>query len=240
MRRIDPQYHHKNRRLPIDRSRADSAAIGRARALAVAIGLLAALPGCERQSGPGYQIHDTKYAAVGFNGEELDPAAEAWPCVLDRYTGLTWEAKSSNPGLHDWRNTYRWYHPGESHDRGLDYRGTPDGGACVGSACDTWALVNAVNAAGRCGHDDWRLPSRDELASISDPRRIEAPPTINIRFFPLAQPDEYWSANDYHFQYDAAWAWNFRFGHDRVDFKAVPKRVRLVRGEATELASVND
>ena len=27
------------------------------------------------------------------------------------FTGLTWEVKSDQAGLHDWRNTYSWWDP---------------------------------------------------------------------------------------------------------------------------------
>jgi hypothetical protein len=203
--------------------------------------LALAAAACGRDPGPDPALHDTKYAAIGVNGSEVRAdGGQPWGCVLDRFTGLTWEAKDDAPGLHDWRNTYTWYDPDEAHDRGLDYRGTPDGGRCAGSRCDTTAFVAAVNAAGRCGFRDWRLPSKDELASISDPRRVSQPPTINTRYFLHAEPVEYWSGNDYSFQWDAAWAWNFRFGHDRVDWKREPKPVRLVRGEPLHLARVKD
>lgn len=199
------------------------------------------LTGCSKSSGPGLEIHDTKYAAIDANGEPLGTESGAWPCALDQYTGLLWEIKTDEAGLHDWRNTYSWYNPGESNEPdGLDYRGTPDGGECAGSGCDTWAYVKAVNEAGYCGHNDWRIPLRDELASISDRRKVETPPTINMQYFPYTQTGEYWTGNDYHFQFDAAWAWNFGYGHDRVDWKKSPKSVRLVRGDALHLTRTKD
>ena len=195
---------------------------------------------CDRNDGPGPEIHDTKYAALGASGEHLQGDGPA-RCVLDQYIGLTWEVKTNTPGLHDWHNTYSWYNPDESNDpEGLDYRGTTDGGQCNGSACDTFDYVRAVNQAGFCGYNDWRVPSRDELGSISDPRLVESRPTINMKYFPYTQPEEYWSANDYHFQWDTAWVWSFQHGHDRVEWKKSPRRVRLVRGEATLLERVKD
>jgi hypothetical protein len=195
---------------------------------------------CDRNDGPGPEIHDIKYAALGASGEQLQGDSPA-RCVLDQYIGLTWEVKTDTPGLHDWRNTYSWYKPDESNDpEGLDYRGASDGGQCDGSACDTFEYVRAVNEAGFCGYNDWRMPSRDELGSISDPRLVESRPTINMKYFPYTQPEEYWSANDYHFQWDTAWVWSFQHGHDRVEWKKSPRRVRLVRGEATLLERVKD
>jgi hypothetical protein len=185
------------------------------------------LGACGGDSGPGYAIHDTKYKTTPEG------------CVEDTATGLVWEVKSDQPGLHDWRNTYSWYNPEQAHGE-LDYRGTSDGGECADSACDTWEYVIAVNQAGLCAHSDWRMPSRDELNSISDLRKAVSPPTANMDYFPHMQTQEYWSAHDYSFQPDAAWGWSFQFGHDRVDWKRSPKLVRLVRGEASGLIEVKE
>jgi len=195
--------------------------------------------GCYQDSGPGLAIHDTKYSAIGSSGEAMPADTGPGPCALDSWTGLIWEVKTDQPGLHDWRNTYSWYNPNEQHGE-LDYRGTPNGGQCAASDCDTWNYSLAVNKTGLCGYKDWRLPTRDELASISDLRKAKTPPTFNLNYFPHGQADEYWSANDYQFRWDAAWVWNYQFGHDRVDWKKEPKRIRLVRGEPLNLAKIED
>jgi hypothetical protein len=101
-------------------------------------------------------------------------------------------------------------------------------------------FVAAVNEEEYCGFDDWRMPSKDEMFSISDLRKAKSPPTIDVEFFPHAQVAEYWTANDYSFQPDAAWAWSFKHGHDRVDWKKSPKFVRLVRGFAADLPAVKE
>lgn len=186
--------------------------------------------GCNQVPDPALVAHDTKYRGAG----EMPYA-----CVIDEQTGLYWEVKSDEPGLHDWRNTYTWFDPASEHGE-LDYRGTENGGACVGSPCDTAQYVKAVNAAEHCGFSDWRVPSKDELFSISDLRRHNNPPTINTKYFPYTQVGEYWSVNDYSFQHDAAWGWSFEFGHDRVDWKAAPKFLRLVRGTPSGLPAVKD
>lgn len=204
------------------------------------------LVACSNEPAVNLAIHDTKYVAIDATGMEITdaggPAAgRQAPCVLDRYTGLMWEAKSDDGGLHDPSHTYSWYEPNEANEPdGVDYRGLANGGACQGSDCDTWSYVKKVNEAGHCGFNDWRVPLRDELASISDPRKTKSPPTTNTNFFPHAQPIDYWSSNDYHFQFDAAWVWDFQYGHDRVEWKKTPRPVRLVRGEALQLARVKD
>lgn len=160
-------------------------------------------------------------------------------CIRDNQTGLLWQGKIDAVGQHDYRNTYSWYDPEEA-DGELDYRGLENGGACSGSACDTWHYVEAVNATGYCGHTDWRMPTRDELMSISLTGAGLDAPTIDTAFFRHTQLPEYWSGNDYMFQWNAAWAWNFEFGHDRVDWKKTPKYVRLVRSEAQELPEAQE
>lgn len=160
-------------------------------------------------------------------------------CTLDIATGLLWERKLDEPGMRNRHNTYTWFDPDEAHHE-VDYRGTEDGGACDGSRCDTWHYVEALNASRLCGHDDWRMPTRDELLSISDLAKASSPPTANRYAFPLMQTDEYWSANDYSFQPDSAWAWSFQYGHDRVDWKKSPKYLRLVRGDAAGLTPVRE
>lgn len=173
---------------------------------------------------------ETRYSAVSVDNDS---------CVFDNQTGLLWEVKTDVAGLHSFRNTYSWHNPDEAHGE-LDYRGVANGGECNGSSCDTWNFVNAVNAAGYCGYRDWRMPGKDEFFSISDLRRAENPPTTNTAFFVHAQAAEYWSGNDYSFQWDSAWAWNFHYGHDRVDWKRTPKFVRLVRGSASQLPEVKE
>jgi hypothetical protein len=160
-------------------------------------------------------------------------------CIVDSRTLLMWQGKTDVAGLHDYRNTYSWYEPNEANGE-LDYRGTENAGECTGSSCDTWHYVQAVNEAGHCGHADWRMPGKDELFSISDLRLADNPPTVDTEYFAFTQAAEYWSANDYSFQWDAAWAWNFQFGHDRVDWKKSPKFVRLVRGTGENLPEVKE
>ncbi len=188
------------------------------------------LVSCGQSPGDAVNPHDSKYEAVQSDTDH---------CVFDTETRLLWQAKTDAVGLHNAANTYSWFAPDEAHGE-LDYRGLNNGGHCSGSDCDTWSYVQAVNEATYCGYDDWRMPSRDELFSISDLRRLSAPPTINTAFFPNTRAAEYWSGNDYSFQYNAAWAWNFQLGHDRVDWKKEAKYVRLVRGTAGTLTKVKE
>jgi hypothetical protein len=199
--------------------------------------IAASVSGCGGSAEDPYAVHDVKYRALGAAGVVVVEGAAR--CVEDTVTGLVWERKTDDAGLHNWRHRYTWFNPNEAHNE-VDYRGLEDGGECTESACDTWNYVLAVNAAGWCGYSDWRMPTRNELYSISDQRKTASPPTANLDYFPFTQADEYWTGFDYAMQYESAWAWNFVYGHDRVDWKRTPKYVRLVRGESAELQEVKE
>ena len=191
---------------------------------------LLSLVACSKDDGGETASTQSKFSRVTVADES---------CVQDSETGLLWETKTDNGGLRDYRHTYSWFDPSEANGE-LDYRGTENSGECNGSRCDTWHYVKAINDAGYCGHNDWRMPAKDELFSISDLLRASNPPTTDTTFFPHTQAAEYWSGNDYSFQWDAAWAWSFQFGHDRVDWKKMPKYVRLVRGSGKNLPEVKE
>lgn len=191
------------------------------------------LAGCDRSTPPPtdpFAFERLDETGAAYTGDGVFAQA-TWSCVQDRNSGLVWEVKSAGPGLRSATSTYSWYAPDNENDGRHDYRGTPDGGQCTGSDCDIAAYVQAVNAQGLCGFDDWRMPTKDEFATISDRRPPLKRPTIDTAYFPETQIGEYWTANDYSFKHDAAWAWHFEFSHDRVDWKHTPKYVRLVRGE---------
>jgi hypothetical protein len=202
-----------------------------------AFSLLLLLLGCKQASEPASEQLADRLIALNTDGVALQEGIGA--CVEDAHTGLTWEVKTDTPGLHDWRNTYSWFSPDEIVDE-LDYRGLANGGQCTDSDCDTWSFVDAVNAVGLCGSFDWRMPSRNELMSISDLSKADNPPTANLDFFPFTQATEYWTGFEYSTQYESAWTWNFHYGHDRVDWKKNAKFVRLVRGSAVNLDKVKD
>lgn len=185
--------------------------------------------GSEEPEKPAFSL--TRLDAAG---QPLSEGSDSWPCVRDERTSLVWEVKSDGTGLRSSGNTYTWFDP-DSESEPLDYRGVPDGGVCQGSACDTSSYVDAVNELELCGFSDWRMPHREELRSISDPRRPVTPPTLQTDYFPNAEPAGYWSGNDYRMQHDAAWSWGFDFSLDRVDWKREAKHVRLVRGTHSDI-----
>lgn len=155
------------------------------------------------------------------------PAFTDWACVRDEVTGLVWEVKTAGPGLRGADNRYSWYQPGP-HRFALS-PGVRDQGDCVDSRCDTSGYAEAVNERGLCGHSDWRLPSRDELASLVRSRQPDGPKTA-LAFFPQTRPGEYWTATPYRFHHKGVWVWHFGRGFDHVARRGQAKYVRLVRG----------
>lgn len=112
------------------------------------------------------------YQKIGSSGEFLPASATEWACVLDRVTGLMWEMKTADGGLHDGQRTYT-------------HLGNGDSG-------DVSGFAQAVNAAGLCGHQDWRLPSRMELQSIVNYGRAQ--PMIVLEWFPHTRDWIYWTS----------------------------------------------
>ncbi len=147
-------------------------------------------------------------------------------CVRDNVTGLMWEVKTDDGGLHDKDNTYTWYNPDSSNNGGD--AGTQNGGTCTGSDCDTSSFVTAVNSAGLCGQSDWRLPTKDELLSIAD--LSISNPAIDSDYFPRTQSGFYWSSSPYAYGNNDAWSVYFGFGYDSSFDKDYSHFVRLVRG----------
>ncbi|CAK8712687.1 hypothetical protein GKODMF_04265 [Candidatus Electrothrix gigas] len=84
------------------------------------------------------------YTKLDSNGEPLpdqtvDYATTPWACVKDNVTGLIWEVKTDDDGLHDKDDTFTWYNTnsatnGSADDDGKD--GSADDGGKDGSADD--------------------------------------------------------------------------------------------------------
>lgn len=116
--------------------------------------------------------------------------------------------------------------------------GLSDDGCATGAALTyTWqeALnrVNTLNQTGFAGYKDWRLPNRNELASIVEYSRNN--PALNTaRFvgFPLINgvAPNFWTSTPY--ATDPTKAWSVGFKDGEVAFTAVtnPRYILLVRG----------
>jgi len=116
--------------------------------------------------------------------------------VTDYDTGLQWEQKTDDGGLHDTDYVLSWSSGGYNPD--LTY---PDGGLFM-------ELVGRVNACtfdgvaltgGFAGHCDWRIPAITELVSIVEPSApgcgtVGGSCVDETVFGPLRVDTKYWSS----------------------------------------------
>lgn len=105
-----------------------------------------------------------------------------------------------------------------------------DGAACTGTATPmSWAAaLAAAETHVQDGHDDWRVPNRNELASIIEDRCFA--PALNAAAFPAAPADSYWTASPVTEAFEQAWRVDFVDGVIEAAPTAGLHVVRLVRG----------
>ena len=88
-------------------------------------------------------------------------------------------------------------------------------GACRGTASEfNWFQANgsACKAIRIGGYSDWRLPSKDELATIVDKSATQPGPTIRASYFPGTIKAGYWSSTPDDAKPDVAWLVDFTKG----------------------------
>ena len=141
-----------------------------------------------------YSINPQSYTKLDSNGNELPDSETSWAMVRDNVTGLIWENKTNDSGIHDKDNRYTWYT----------------------AQSDFIAQLNTERFG---GHDDWRLPTVLELSLIVNAGRIL--PAINTSFFPNTMSSQYWSSTTYAHGTDHAWLVNFGYGY--VDYGSSPE-----------------
>jgi len=122
---------------------------------------------------------------------------------------------------------------------GLMWKQCSEGLTTTSTPCDTdsvasysWqdALTQAqtVNSSGFAGYNDWRLPNRNELASLVERRCYR--PAINATLFPATRGSYYWSSSPYADNSGNAWGVHFYHGYVNSSGKGDAFYVRLVRG----------
>jgi len=130
-------------------------------------------------------------------------------CVKDNVTGLMWEGKTNDGGLRDGSRRYTNYGDGRGGDAG--------------------AYVAAVNGAGLCGYNDWRLPGRDELQGIVDYGVSWPGPAIDADWFPNTFGFDHWTSSPLWFSPSDVWGVDFANGAVSHKLRSGIGHVRLVR-----------
>jgi hypothetical protein len=76
-------------------------------------------------------------------------------------------------------------------------------------------------------YNDWRLPNRNELASLIEHRCFD--PAINTNFFPNTSTSLFWTSTPYTFNAGATWYVGFSQGSANVSTRNSDNYIRLVR-----------
>lgn len=180
------------------------------------------------------QVKPFSFTKLDGRGRDLPDTATSWSCVRDNITGLIWEGKTAS-GLHGNSHTYTWFNSDEATNGGREgAEGSSSDSTCgnpitIAAGCDTEKFVQAVNNAGWCGFNDWRMPSVDELSSIIDYGR--ALPAIDGAYFPdTVQPSGFWSGSSFAPEPSFGWIVIFDEGLVAHCVKSWAYYVRLVRG----------
>lgn len=129
--------------------------------------------------------------------------------VKDKYTGLIWKQCAE----------------------GLSGSDCSAGAALAFTWQDALKRVQTVNAQPRTqstDNTDWRLPNKNELASLVS-RQCEKP-ALNAAAFPNSPAESYWTNSPFVRTNGLAWYVDFNVGDVGPGLMSGTRRVRLVRG----------
>ena len=176
-----------------------------------------------------YEGWTRSYTKLGQNGTVLPYSAtqaNGWFMTRDNVTGLVWEMKTDDGGIHDKDNNYTWCDTNpltNSWNQGWCGSGV--------TPADTEAFIKALNDAHFGGFSDWRMPTIKELSSLVNSSIPYGGPTIDAAWFPnTAVLYDYWSSTTYAtFFSDSAWSVDFSSGAVHSVCKSFPYPVRAVR-----------
>jgi hypothetical protein len=185
---------------------------------------ISSYPGQDGDFGRDFLLNDDTDGRAGFSFTKLDangsplPASETvWSCIQDNVSGLIWENKTLDGGLHDKNKLFSQY----------SAEFNPIGN--LASENDAAGFVAAVNTLGLCGANDWRLPDSTELQGIVDYSIGYPGPAIEGSFFAATVNSKFWSSSANAADPTQAWVVSFDDGRVFADQRAQGIRIRLVR-----------
>lgn len=111
-----------------------------------------------------YAINPHHYTKLDTSGNPLSADATGWVMVKDDVTGLIWEVKTDDGGIHDMTNTYTYQ----------------------GAENEFIAQLNSDNFG---GFSDWRIPTIKERDFLFDAGTHD--PAINTAYFPNTVSTDY-------------------------------------------------
>jgi hypothetical protein len=167
-----------------------------------------------------YTLNPPSYTKLDAAGNPLTADAADWAMVKDNQTGLIWENKTDDGGIHDKDNAYTWYDPNLAATGGNP--GTP------GNGTDTRDFIDALNGAKFGGADDWRLPTVRELSTIVHYDNWD--PSINAVYFQNTIPRGYWTSTPYANDPGEVWSVYFGYGYGSYRLTSYTLYARAVRG----------
>lgn len=158
---------------------------------------------------PGEPFHgqDAQYQGPARSYTDLGNGT-----VRDNVTGLVWEKKTSMDNVsnysnpHDADNEYTWCDPNPGTNGGRQ-------GTCGDH--DTQDFIDQLNNTNFGGHNDWRLPTVKELATLADLGRFY--PAIDPVFAATTWHDLYWSSTTVASNSAIAWHVYFLNGYAYFD-----------------------
>lgn len=154
-----------------------------------------------------YTINPQSYTKLNANGIALDDSATEWTMVQDNVTGLMWEVKTDDGGIHDKDDTY--------NGQEAQYN-----------------FIAQLNNENFAGHSDWRLPMVLELSMLLNTgKNWSSGPTINTEFFQNTIPNYYLAFTPSAVDPEVlSWIVHFGGGSVYVGYKHNDYYVRAVRG----------
>ena len=150
-----------------------------------------------------YTINAPSYTKLDLQGKELPLDTAKWSMVRDNLTGLIWELKSHDEGIHQWRGAYTF------------------------EEAQT-VFIRKLNETHFGGAADWRIPTVKELSRITHKDNVM--PAIDKAFFPFTYALDYWTSTPYAKDPAKAWRVHFCRGFAMEQPKTKKFFVRAVRG----------